>query len=103
MEDAHHNRVKVEIFGTEYTLRGDASSQHMRQVAQRVDRLMAAISSAIPHLDERRVAVLSAVNMADELIQTENKLEQLQAQYEKLEKEHRELLELLDEQTRQSN
>ncbi|WP_258112005.1 cell division protein ZapA [Alicyclobacillus sp. SP_1] len=86
------NRIKVQIHGAEYTLRGDASSQHLRAVAERVDHLMAGITSAVPHLDERRAAVLSAVNMADELLR-------LEQSYEALQREYQELLELIEEQT----
>ncbi|MCL6548617.1 MAG: cell division protein ZapA [Alicyclobacillus sp.] len=78
-------RVRVDILGTEYTLRGEASAEHLRSVARMVDDVMRRIADANPQLDGRRVAVLAAVNLADELFR-------LRAQYQ-------ELMELLDEQT----
>ncbi|QQE77474.1 cell division protein ZapA [Alicyclobacillus sp. SO9] len=79
------NRLRVTIAGTEYTLRGDASVEQMRTVANKVDELMTEIAQANPQLDEKRAAVLTAVNIADELYR-------LQIQYDSL-------LQLLDEQT----
>ncbi len=79
------NRLRVSIHGTEYMLRGRDPVAHMRQVADRVNQLMDEIASRAPMLDERRVAVLTALNLADELC--------------KLQEEHRELLELLDDKT----
>ncbi len=80
------NRVRVKIGGIEYTLRGDASEAQMREVAATVDRMLNQIQKANPQLDQRRAAVLCAVNLADEY-------QRLAARYDELEQ-------LLDEQTR---
>lgn len=79
-------RVRVEILGTEYTLRGDASAEYLRHVARVVDEVMRRIAEANPQLDGRKVAVLAAVNLADELC--------------RLREQYQELMDLLDEQTR---
>ncbi|WP_051343548.1 cell division protein ZapA [Alicyclobacillus herbarius] len=79
------NRARVFILGTEYTLRGNASVAHLRQVADKVDAVMEQVAKANPQLESRRVAVLAAINLADELIRLQN--------------EYQELLELLEEQT----
>lgn len=82
----HVNRVKVIIHGMEYTLRGPAPQAQMREVAQIVDRKMTEIAAMASYMDERRVAVLTALNLADELFQ--------------LRKEYQDLMSLLDAQTR---
>lgn len=79
------NRVKVNIHGMEYTLRGTATEKHLRAVATTVDRMMSDITAASSYMDERRVAVLTALNLADEL--------------QRLQEEYRELASLLDENT----
>jgi cell division protein ZapA len=79
------NRVRVFIRGNEYTLRGNASVAHLRQVADKVDAVMEQVAKANPQLESRRIAVLAAINLADELIRLQN--------------EYNELLELLDQQT----
>ena len=78
----NNNKLSVEIFGRQYHIVGQESANHMRHVASFVDEKMRDIASSNPHLDVARLAVLSAVNIADELIQ--------------LRKEHEELMELLE-------
>ncbi len=123
MDEPTHNRVRVLIHNTEYTLRGDASEGHMRRTAQRVDELMNGIASAHVRLDERQVAVLAALNLADDLerLQEQHDLlqrrhdqtqarydeaqrrsDELQRQLDSLQSQYNDLLGLLDEQTRVS-
>lgn len=93
--DGSTQKTRVSIGGTEYTLRGQASQLHLRAVARAVDHLMHEIASANPRLDERRIAVLTAINFADELIRLREAHRDLQGQYD-------DLMQLLDEKTRQS-
>lgn len=64
---AEKTRVKVEIFGQEYTIIGDKPSQHIMQVAQEVDELMDKLRKSYPHLPLGKVAVLAALNLANDL------------------------------------
>jgi len=79
------NRVRVDIFGTEYTLRGQLPSDHIRYIATMVDDCMNEIATQIPVLDAKRIAVLAAVRIAEDLLE--------------LRAEYADLLELLDEKT----
>jgi cell division protein ZapA len=60
--------TRVDIFGQEYALRGQASEEHMRLVAALVNEKMQEIAQANPRFDLAKVAVLSAVNIADDYI-----------------------------------
>jgi cell division protein ZapA len=60
--------TRVDIFGQEYSLRGQASEEHMRLVAALVDEKMQEIAQANPRFDSAKLAVLSAVNIADEYV-----------------------------------
>jgi cell division protein ZapA len=86
MDSNSANRVKVNICGAVYTLRGDDSTDQLRQVADFVDMLMKEIASANPKLDIQKVAVLAALNVAD--------------QYLKLQDQYEDLADLLDERTK---
>jgi cell division protein ZapA len=86
MGDDVIRRVKVKIGGTEYTLRGTENEQTLLEIAKLVDSVMQTVSEANPNLDPKRIAVLTALNIAEELVK-------LREQYESL-------LELLDERTR---
>jgi cell division protein ZapA len=77
------NRLTVEIFGQQYRLSGKASVSHMRMVAGYVNDKMTEIAQHNPRLDTAKIAVLSAVNIADE--------------YFRLRQEYEELLKLLQE------
>lgn len=61
------SRLRVDIYGTEYTLRGRASIEHLHWVAAKVDSVMKQISASNASLDPKRIAVLTAINIADEL------------------------------------
>ncbi|MBE3589270.1 MAG: cell division protein ZapA [Firmicutes bacterium] len=66
--DELRNRVTVTIFNEEYVIRGDAREEHIRAVARRVDQRMREIAAQRPNLSVSRIAVLAALNLADELV-----------------------------------
>lgn len=62
------NRVSVKIYGEEYTISGDKPDDQIRVVAKHVDSLMAELSRASGNsLPLTRLAVLSAVNISNDL------------------------------------
>ena len=63
------NATTVEIFGREYKIRGVADEQYILKVASYVDKKMREVSagSSLPSHD--RLAILAALNIADELFQ----------------------------------
>lgn len=75
-------RVEVEIFGECYTLKGDASEEYLRMLAQYVNKKMRQVVTRNPRLGVAKAALLTALNIADELM--------------KLQKEYDELAELLE-------
>ncbi len=59
--------TSVEIFGGVYTVRGDEDPAYVRQLAAFVDEKMRAAARKSPAAGAHRIAVLAALNMADEL------------------------------------
>ncbi len=59
----------VEILGREYRIRGSADEEYVREVARFVDAKLREVSqgTSLPSAD--RVAILAAMNIADELFQ----------------------------------
>ena len=80
------NKIKAVIYGQDYQIKGKASVEHLRMVAMLVDHKMNEIGEVNPRLDLNRVAVLAAVNVADE--------------YLKLRQEYEELLRILEQSPR---
>lgn len=61
--------TEVEIFGTVYPLRGEGDGEHARELAAMVDRTMRDIARQVTTVDVTRIAILAALNLADELFQ----------------------------------
>jgi len=81
-EGATH-RVTVKIFGEEYVLRGDAKPAYMERLADMVDRRMNEIAKRHPRLGITRIAVLTAINLADELTKLEEQYQRVLGMLEK--------------------
>ena len=58
--------IKVRIFGSEYPLRGE-SEEATRKIATYVDEMINTIHSKIPEQPTLTVAVLSALNITEDL------------------------------------
>lgn len=60
--------VAVEIFGVPYSLREDGTvdADRLRVLAERVDRKMREVADQAPDLASNQVAVLAALNLANE-------------------------------------
>ena len=65
--------VTVDIYGQTYHLAGD-DLDRVRQLAARVDEQMRAVAQQGRTVDSLRVAVLAALNLADALARTEDRL-----------------------------
>jgi cell division protein ZapA len=68
--------VTVDIFDQSYRLRGE-DSEYIRNLAAVVDGKMRLVAAQGKTVDSLRVAVLAALNIADELARAEEKLRQL--------------------------
>ena len=65
--------VTVTIFGREYTLRGDSEADYVRKVADFVDQRMGEVAKNSTVASTAKVAILAAVNIADELFRERQK------------------------------
>ncbi len=60
-------RVTVRIYGEEYVIKGYAPAEYIIGIAAYVDKKMRLIGQKYPHLSLSKIAVLAALNIADEL------------------------------------
>ena len=86
--------IKVKIFGSEYPLRGE-SEELTKKVAGYVDQMINTIHEKIPEQPPLTVAVLSALNITEELFKEREKNRSLATL---LETEMGKINEYLDEQ-----
>ena len=62
-----NSRVSALIMGEEYVIRGDAPGEYIEDLARDLNSRMQKLSEANPRLSLNQMAVLSALNLADEL------------------------------------
>ena len=65
VKDAQNSSVRVEIFDQAYNLRG-SDPEYILKLAEYVDAKMRAVAEATNTIDTVRLAVLAALNIADE-------------------------------------
>lgn len=86
------NRATVSILGESYTIRGEAEPGYIAEVAELVDARMRELRAASPQIPKARLAVLAAINLADELLQARRGKEAFE-----VERRTKQLISLLDE------
>jgi len=60
--------VEIDIYGMKYTIKGDADPEYVKQLARFVDdRMRSAARHSQSAVGAQRIAVLAALNIADEL------------------------------------
>jgi cell division protein ZapA len=72
--------IKVEIYDQAYTVRSDGDPDYLKELAEYVDQRMREISSGTLTVDSRKVAILAALYIADELHQLRKLQEQADEQ-----------------------
>ena len=75
-------RVVVDIYGSSYPLKTD-NPEHILKLAADLDKRMKQMSRSVRSFDDRKIAVLTALQLAEE--------------YYQLKKDYDELVELIDE------
>ena len=92
-----NNKVKIRIYGQEYTIVGERSQDEIIKAAQYVDERMQFIGRNSNLGSTTSLAVLSAVNIADEIFSIRDELEQLRALNSQLEADAQKYVNLWDE------
>jgi cell division protein ZapA len=68
--------IRVKIFGSEYPLRGE-SEEFTRRVATYVDEMISSIHQKLPEQPTLTVAVLSALNITEDLFKERERNKEL--------------------------
>ena len=75
--DKNKCKVTVEIFGEAYTLKGDMEAETVRKIAATVDQRMRQLARSNSRLSVAKVAVLTALNLADDLMRAQDEVNRL--------------------------
>jgi cell division protein ZapA len=65
----------VRIFGATYNVRGSDDREYLQELADLVDAKMREVARHVTTADTARIAILAALNMADELFRTQKRQE----------------------------
>lgn len=76
-------RTTVRIAGRDYTIASTDSEEYVNRVAGWVDRRMSELSAAT-HLPAPQLAVLTAVNAADDMMKSRDEITRLEAELDAL-------------------
>ena len=89
-----NGKVKVNIYGQTYNIRGDAPPEYILELAEYVNGKMEEVGSNVTSSNSLQIAILVALNIADEYFQ----LKKLNVGIEGvIEEKTREIISMLDE------
>ena len=71
-------KVKVRIYGQDYTIAGDRAEEEIREVAACVDETMREVGKHFTTNAQGSLGVLAAINIADELFEAKRKVAELE-------------------------
>jgi cell division protein ZapA len=64
--DVDTDSTSVEIFGQTYNVRGEGDPDYLTELARFVDSRMRDVAAQVATLDPMKIAILAALNIADE-------------------------------------
>jgi cell division protein ZapA len=70
--------VKIEIYDQVYNVNGDQDEKYLQELAAYVDGKMRSIAEATHMVDSLKVAVLAALNIADEMFTVREKQQEIE-------------------------
>ena len=91
------NKVKVRIYGQEYTIAGEKDEESIKRIASHVNEKMRELGRSFSSNGQGTLAVLTAINLADEYFDIESENRKLREENEKLKEETQHYLKLWEE------
>ena len=75
--------VEVEIYGQRYVVRGDADEEYVKRLANYVDTQIRVLAQGLKTATRAKLAVLAALNIADQLFKAERTRQEGEAELER--------------------
>jgi cell division protein ZapA len=88
------SRIKVNIYGNEYSIMGEAEPEYILKLAEYINNKMVEIGKTITSGNKTQVAILAALNIADEYFQLQDIKSDVTGE---MEKKTKALISMLDE------
>ncbi len=77
MSDPKPGFVQVKIYDREYTIRTSGDPERLHDLCLRLDKRMRAVAESSGVVDTLKVAILTALSLADDLARTEEELRRI--------------------------
>ena len=90
--------IQIEIYGQRYTIKGQAAEEYVRELAGYLDRKMNEVATASKLNNLAKIAILAALNIADELFQQRQTLQQKDGVLKKAERRMSDLIDSPEDQ-----
>lgn len=87
-------KVKVNIFGQTYSIKGDASEEYILELAGYVNEKMEEVQKIVSNTNSLQIAILAALNISDEYFQSRKLNTGIEGD---IEEKTREIISMLDE------
>ena len=95
MPEKEDNQIKITIFGQEYSVKAPADPTYIKKIAEYVDTKMREVQSGFSSTQSsNRIAILSAMNITDELFNAKKRGD---SDNNEIEEKITSLIELIDE------
>ena len=91
------SKVKVRIYGQEYTIRGERDEDTILKIAATVDEKMHEVGKLTGSNGEGLLAVLTAINFCDESFEKDELIAKLKEKNDQLEKDTQHYIQLWDD------
>ncbi|MBD3370229.1 cell division protein ZapA [Candidatus Fermentibacteria bacterium] len=75
--------IRVNIFGREYSIRGEGEPSYVSEIAHYVDMKMRQMTNNVAMASTAKVAILASLNITDELFQSQKDLEKMEEDHGK--------------------
>ena len=75
MDGEYDSTTTVEIFGQTYNVRGEGDPNYLTELARFVDSRMREVAAKVATVDPMKIAILAALNIADEFSRSRKKHE----------------------------
>jgi cell division protein ZapA len=92
MDNTPSQSYKVVIYNQTYNLRSDHDPEYIHELAAHVDKRMNEIARATMTVDSLRVAILAALQIADELYQSRKEMRETEEEIAERSSKYAELL-----------
>jgi cell division protein ZapA len=76
---ARESTVKIQIYDQSYNVNADGNEEYLHELAAYVDGKMRSIAESTHMVDSLKVAVLAALNIADETFQMRKRQQEIEA------------------------